>query len=239
MKRNLQLFVFFILTATYAYTQTHTGKTLNVNGNCKGYYEYLPVNYASSDNKFPLLIYCGGAGTFGNGSSNLSRLLTEGPAYFIRNNQFPSSFNVNGEASSYIIISPQFVNWPEPNDVEAVINYVLAQGYKVGNFLFPSLNGAVLIKPAYRYQAPAVPDLEPITFVVTQGAFAACVQHGGALSCKFLFLLYIKWNAAPLHQPAMRLHVLPVSINDRMIAVIVTYNMNCRVEVDVYLSIED
>lgn len=129
-------FAVFILFSMFspvaAHAQTHTPKTVNINANCKGYYEYLPSGYAASATGFPLLVYCGGAGTFGTGtSSQLSKLLTEGPPYYITQNQFPSVFTVNGVSSSFIVISPQFVAWPAPGDVEALLNYLVAQNYKI------------------------------------------------------------------------------------------------------------
>lgn len=123
----------FVSVISYSVkAQTHTPKTVSVNTNCKGYYEYLPVGYTTSTKAFPLLIYCGGAGSFGNGTAaQLSRILTEGVAYYINNNQFPASINSGGENNSFIVISPQFVAWPTPTDVEAVLNFIISQGYKV------------------------------------------------------------------------------------------------------------
>lgn len=139
MKTNalLKKVQFFLMAALMlcAFTlrsQTHLPKTMTISTNCYGYYEYLPANYASSTSGFPLIIYSGGAGSFGNGTSTqLPKLLTEGIPYYIKNGQFPASFTVNNQTSSFIVISPQFVNWPKPDDVEKVINFVINQGYKV------------------------------------------------------------------------------------------------------------
>jgi poly(3-hydroxybutyrate) depolymerase len=120
-----------LFSLSWANAQSLTPKTVAINSNCNGYYEYLPVNYSAAGKTFPLMIYCGGAGSFGNGSSQISRILAEGPPYYIANNQMPASFTVNGETSSYLIIAPQFVAWPAPQDVEDVLNYVLTHGYKV------------------------------------------------------------------------------------------------------------
>ena len=132
MRKHPVLTALALLIFLSAQAQTHTAKTVSINSNCNGYYEYLPINYASSQTNFPLMIYCGGAGTFGSGTaSQLNKLLAEGPPYYINNNQFPKTLTVNGETTSYIVISPQFIAWPGPNDVEAVLNYVLSHNYKV------------------------------------------------------------------------------------------------------------
>jgi hypothetical protein len=129
--RSALLFSTQVLFSVLSFSQTHTPRTITVNSNFRGYYEYLPINYSSSST-FPLIVYCGGAGSFGNGTaSQLVRLLPEGIPYYINNNQFPSSFTVNGQTSSFIVISPQFVAWPGPADVEAVLNYIISSGYKV------------------------------------------------------------------------------------------------------------
>src|SRR3982750_1573154 len=132
MRKNLLLsFLFVLALVSSTRAQTHTPRSVVINANCNGFYEYLPVNYSTSTGKFPLLIYCGGAGTFGTGGSQLSKLLAEGPPYYINNNQFPQALTVNGVTTSYIVISPQFKAWGSPQDVEDVINYVLTHGYKV------------------------------------------------------------------------------------------------------------
>jgi lysophospholipase L1-like esterase/dienelactone hydrolase len=130
--RNLFCVVTFLVIGSYCFSQTHTPKTVSITSNCNGYYEYLPVNYATSGKQYPLLVYCGGAGTFGSGTtSQLSKLLAEGPPYYINNKQFPTTFTTATEITSFIVISPQFVAWPKPADVEAVLNYVLSHGYRV------------------------------------------------------------------------------------------------------------
>ncbi len=130
--RYTLLMLLQVLFSVLSFSQSHTPRTITINSNCKGFYEYLPVNYASSSSTFPLIVYCGGGGSFGNGSaSQLLKLLDEGIPYYIKNNQFPSGFTVNGQTSSFIIISLQFVAWPGPADIEDALNYIISSGYKV------------------------------------------------------------------------------------------------------------
>lgn len=126
------LIAFILASSVSVVSQTHIAKTVTINSNCKGFYEYLPENYNSSDNKFPLIIYCSGAGSLGNGSAtDLRKLISEGIPYYINNGILPKSFSINGSAQSFIIISPQFVNWPSPSDITAVINYFTSNNYRV------------------------------------------------------------------------------------------------------------
>jgi len=99
--------------------------------NSQGYYEYLPKGYSSGNQTYPLLILLHGIGELGNGSSSqLSSLLQYGPQHLITEGVFPTSFTVNGQTFSFIIIVPQFINWPQPTDVDSIIDYAI-QHYHV------------------------------------------------------------------------------------------------------------
>jgi hypothetical protein len=105
--------------------QSHTPKTVTINSNCGGFYEYLPAGYWSDNKKYPVIIYLHGQGQSGDGStSSLALVLQAGPTQYINAGTFPSSFTVGGQTYSFIIISPQFKNWPVPADIAAVIDYV-------------------------------------------------------------------------------------------------------------------
>src|SRR5690606_8459666 len=43
---------------------------------------------------------------------------------------FPSSFTVDGEEFSFVIISPQFMEWPRNTDLDEVIDYAI-KNYKI------------------------------------------------------------------------------------------------------------
>jgi predicted peptidase len=43
---------------------------------------------------------------------------------------WPNSFTVNGQTHKFIVISPQFVDWPSSWDIDGIINYCV-QNYKV------------------------------------------------------------------------------------------------------------
>lgn len=116
---------------------THTPKTVNINSNCGGYYEYLPQGYdAAGSQRYPLIVYMHGDGDRGSGSqSDLAKLLTKALPKLINDGQFPGSVNVNGNTFKFLVISPQLKLWPQSGpdgaaDVAAVLAYVKSH-YKV------------------------------------------------------------------------------------------------------------
>src|SRR5215212_8444541 len=103
-----------------------------VNANCHGFYEYLPQGYnPATTETYPLIIFAHGAGETGDGSAaQLPRVLTHGVPKLINLGQFPTSFTVGGQTHRFIVISPQFIGWPAPADMNAVLDYAVAH-YKV------------------------------------------------------------------------------------------------------------
>jgi predicted peptidase len=107
-----------------------TTVTTAVNGNVGGFCQTLPARYDSTTKTYPLLISLHGIGELGNGAGDLSKLINTCIPARIKSGKFPASFTVNGQAWSFIIIAPQFKNWPSPEDVNTVINYSIAH-YRV------------------------------------------------------------------------------------------------------------
>ncbi|GAC1418554.1 MAG: hypothetical protein NVS9B7_03700 [Flavisolibacter sp.] len=90
--------------------------------NTNGYYEYLPENYSATRvEKYPLLVFVEGSGELGDGKTNIDKLTGSGPLFYIKNNQFPTSFTVNGKTFQFVIITPQFVVRPLPSEIDKVI----------------------------------------------------------------------------------------------------------------------
>jgi len=106
--------------------------SLHINKNVGGYYEALPPNYADSPEKtFPLLIFLHGGGEKGDGSPEMLPLLTRNSVTKrVHEGTLPSRFTVNGVDYSFIIISPQFAEWPEDEDIDAVLEHAVRR-YRV------------------------------------------------------------------------------------------------------------
>jgi dienelactone hydrolase len=98
----------------------------------KGYYESLPVDYNKYPaKKYPLLIFIHGIGELGNGTTDLYKVLRNGPPKLIDQHQFPDSFVVGGKTFSFIVISPQLnTNYRSASVVKAMIDYCVKK-YRV------------------------------------------------------------------------------------------------------------
>lgn len=123
-----------ILLSFNSWSQTQTPVYLSqtiTNASCKGFYRYLPADYATSAKSYPVIIWVHGAGQVGQGTTtDLPKVLEWGLPKIISEGGFPSSFTVNGTQHSFIVISPQFMGWPSGTNVNAMINYV-SNNYRI------------------------------------------------------------------------------------------------------------
>ena len=107
-----------------------TAVSTNVSGQIGGFYQALPARYDSTTKKYPLLVFLHGVGETGNGGSDLPKLLGNAVPALLSQHSFPAQFTVNGTNYSFIVINPQFKSWPQPTDVNAMIDYAIAH-YRV------------------------------------------------------------------------------------------------------------
>ncbi|WKZ60982.1 MAG: PKD domain-containing protein [Cyclobacteriaceae bacterium] len=98
--------LFFILNllTLLAHSQNQTAKLTPTSQ--IGYYEYLPPDYNSNSNNYPIVIFFHGIGERGNGTTDLPKVAYNGPPrYVVEGYQFP-----------FILISPQlksnYGTWP-------------------------------------------------------------------------------------------------------------------------------
>ncbi|MFT4024300.1 MAG: T9SS type A sorting domain-containing protein [Flavihumibacter sp.] len=97
-----------------------------------GYLEGLPNDYASTTQQYPLLIFIHGIGEVGAGDdASLNKMYRNGPPNLMNNNQWPSSFTVNGKTFKFIVLSPQFNHsWPSATVIQKFIDYAKSK-YRV------------------------------------------------------------------------------------------------------------
>jgi Carbohydrate binding module (family 6)/PKD domain/Secretion system C-terminal sorting domain len=111
--------------------QVQTAKNISMIPNSKGYYEYLPEGYGSGSQTYPLIIFCHGIGELGNGGSDLVKVIDTGLPWLLNKGTFPTSFTTPASGTqSFIIISPQFISWPVPTDINSILDYVI-KNYRV------------------------------------------------------------------------------------------------------------
>jgi predicted peptidase len=104
--------------------------TADITPNLGGFYKALPARYDSTTKKYPLLVFIHGIGELGNGSTDLSKVLANGVPRLIVDRKFPPQFSVNNESFSFVVLTPQFKQWPKPADINELINYAVAN-YRV------------------------------------------------------------------------------------------------------------
>ena len=103
----------------YVQTAIHT----SIDANIGGFYQALPPSYDSNTELHPLIVFLHGGGERGNGDNELPLVLSNAIPKLLDTKSFPLSFTADGHQYSFIIISPQFKEWPKPEDVEAVVDY--------------------------------------------------------------------------------------------------------------------
>ncbi len=129
-------FIFFfilILKLTCIDAQVQTARyNTSMTTLSNGFYEYLPQGYSSSGSQtYPLIIFVHGLGELGTGSTtDLPKVLVNGPPRQINQGIFPTSFTVSSRTYSPIVISPQFTQWPNPIDINNIIDYCI-QHYRI------------------------------------------------------------------------------------------------------------
>jgi predicted peptidase len=112
---------------TYNQVAVHTfvGKDVG------GFYEALPPAYDSTDDKYPLLLFLHGGGELGDGSdTSLPLLLKNSVTKRLYEKSLPIKFSVDNHDYSFIIISPQFKEWPKVEDVHDMMDFALRR-YRV------------------------------------------------------------------------------------------------------------
>src|SRR5689334_3191893 len=115
------------------FAQTHTAVTTRINSNCGGYYEYLPQGYnVNAPQLYPLIVYIHGNGDRGPGTNKtaLDSLLRNALPQYIQQGLFPNSVTSGGKQYRFIVLSPQFLNWPNASQIASVVDFA-KKNYKV------------------------------------------------------------------------------------------------------------
>jgi predicted peptidase len=96
-----------------------------INSYLNGYYVFVPAHYWTSGQRYPLIFYNCGDGVYGNGTTDLYKVLTEGLPLLLKQKTFPPNFVVNGQNFSVIVVAPQFKRYPDnPHAIQGVVDRV-------------------------------------------------------------------------------------------------------------------
>ncbi|MBC7934168.1 MAG: T9SS type A sorting domain-containing protein [Rhizobacter sp.] len=123
----LAVLLLALLQVEEAGAQVQTARFTSMVPHTNAYYEYVPEGYPEPNKKYPLLIFLHGLGETGPGTAaSLPAVLRNGPPKLINEGKFPKSFTVNNVNYKFLVISPQFNEWPTENDVDNIIDYLIA-----------------------------------------------------------------------------------------------------------------
>ncbi len=101
-----------------------TPVTDSISDNILGYYQALPSKYDSSGETYPMIIDLHGGGQYGNGSTDLGKILRMGIPKLLNEKKFPPTFEVDGERFSFIVIAPQLRKDVLNVEMFRLLNYV-------------------------------------------------------------------------------------------------------------------
>lgn len=98
------------------------------NGTFIGFYQYTPVDYNPTGEKYPLIIFLHGIGERGNGTTDLPSVANNGVPKYIKNGH-KMRFFWNGKWQTFLVLSPQLspnYGWWYNFYVEEMIKYAKA-----------------------------------------------------------------------------------------------------------------
>ncbi len=117
--------LFFMLAVNfYAHAQLIPRPLPNSTG--VGFYEFRPADYNTSTYKHPAIIFLGGLGERGNGTTDLPNLLIASIPYFIEKKATMRFTTQDGITQSFVVLIPQLPkalgDW-QNSYIDAMINY--------------------------------------------------------------------------------------------------------------------
>ncbi len=194
LRRALLFTILSLMLDVCVLAQTHKLKyNTPIGDNISGYYEALPASYSTQTSKtYPLFIYIQGFLATGNGSpGQLENIVNSGwgcPPWRSYRGYLPSSFEVNGQQTEYILITPQFFIEPYANgessvkDINDLLDYVFSH-YRIDQnkvYLTGQSAGAFYV---LKYASSSATNAARITTVVaTSPGGGASPERGNIIS---------------------------------------------------------
>jgi len=104
--------------------------TSEIGSNISGYVAGVPALYESTSKNYPLLVFMHGMGQLASSNAKLNSVTELGVTRLLQQKQFPASFTVNGKNHSFIVVAPQFKQYPTAADVNTLIDYLI-ENYRI------------------------------------------------------------------------------------------------------------
>src|ERR1700761_8203623 len=129
MKHFLLLMLLFPVFCFAQGDQTIINVPIDEYGNTEQAILHLPNDYGQTTTKYPLLVFLHGVGEGGtNPASIYTSSSAGGPAYYIAQGQWPTSFvnPADGQSYKYIVVSPQSTSgWStSAAQLEVILTYL-------------------------------------------------------------------------------------------------------------------
>lgn len=119
--------IILLLVSSFIFQSTNARAQNQVSKETPGgtwYYEYIPADYNSNSDDYPIMFFFHGLGERGNTEGDLTKVAKNGPPLHVK----------NGHEFPFILISPQLKtnlgNWP-PNYMDEVVEHVLNSGLRI------------------------------------------------------------------------------------------------------------
>lgn len=88
-----------------------------------GYYAGTPSLYPKTSKNYPLLLSLHGGGQIGNGNADLPLVLNDGVPLVLKQGKFPPNFRVGDKNFSFVVLAPQFNQYPSDQEVADFIAF--------------------------------------------------------------------------------------------------------------------
>ncbi len=124
--RNVPAFLCVCLSS-WLWAGSFTAVNIGTHGSPRGYWEFLPDAYATeSSRSFPVVIFFHGLGEGGNGNTQLSRVLKNGPPKILNSSSHPLHDLFENE--EVIVLSPQVTEntWWNENHIRPYLDFVIS-----------------------------------------------------------------------------------------------------------------
>ncbi|HEY0680183.1 MAG TPA: hypothetical protein VGD17_17985 [Chitinophagaceae bacterium] len=144
--------------------------TMNIHEKIGGYYLAHPALYNQTTKFYPLILFVHGGGQYGTGTSDLNKVLNEGIPKLLKEKKFPPAFDANSRKYSFIVIAPQFRNYPDNNALATMIEHA-KKSYRIDSTRIYIVGFSLGGRAVCDYSAEAATQLAAIVAMAGVSSF--------------------------------------------------------------------